>query len=680
MWALFAAVALLWPSRIAGTFDGIPLETPAKAILLGLVLPCLLWFHASFLRTRVARAAIVVLAAWKIVMAVALVPDGWCVRFEPTRPLVSDAKSTVPHSWDVRADWLSDEPACSAVMRRDYHGLGEFPAWFFNLPPPSESWPAAEDRPPAARTAMTVTGFLHARRAGTFDLELTQDMAPAVYVDGELVRGPIELAPGTHRIRVDAMLTGDYWRFIPRWDGADLWSSAIATMKRPASLDVILRPIGGWAVTFLAAVLLVGWLVSFLGRVRSLPVILWTVAASAIIGTLAASRYADLARWGVVALSGASLVRVRAGLKNLFGAFVLIGIPWLTLSAVVHRAFIGRFIWYPAGHDYWMYQRFGYRIVMQGYWLEGGSKTFYFQPFYRWVSGLLHLVFGDSSVGEMFWDAACLLATALLAFHLTKKAAGFRCGLAAAATTLAVVAIGAPWALVGRGLSEITSAGFLYLSVFFLLRSRRNQVAYAIAAGVLATLAFYTRLNNLPMAVGIAAFALPSPVPSRLAWRPPIRLARVPWRSVVAFATVLGLGVLAFAWRTWYYSGVFSVFHGTQRHFAPVMVWQPGASFLAGCRRAADSIAMVLTLHDPPIFDWKALPVLVGAAIAPLALFGMPRLRDLPAAPILFFLIGLSAAVVSRGSAYEGRFSVHIIAITCALTTIAASKLINRAK
>ena len=49
-----------------------------------------------------------------------------------------------------------------------------------------------------------------------------------------------------------------------------------------------------------------------------------------------------------------------------------------------------------------MYQRFAYRIVMQGYWLEGGSTVFYFQAFYRWIVGLLHVVFGDSSVGEWY--------------------------------------------------------------------------------------------------------------------------------------------------------------------------------------------------------------------------------------------------------------------------------------
>jgi len=49
-------------------------------------------------------------------------------------------------------------------------------------------------------------------------------------------------------------------------------------------------------------------------------------------------------------------------------------------------------------------------IYMHGFWLEAGTKTFDYQALYRWNHGALHLVFGDSSVGETYLDASCLLA------------------------------------------------------------------------------------------------------------------------------------------------------------------------------------------------------------------------------------------------------------------------------
>ena len=86
----------------------------------------------------------------------------------------------------------------------------------------------------------------------------------------------------------------------------------------------------------------------------------------------------------------------------------------------------------------------------------------------------------------------------------------------------------------------------------------------APAPGVLATLAFYTRLNNLPMALAVARsrcrFA------SRFGRRPAPNMGHA---NIVAdrgtVVSALCLGLVLFAWRTWHYTGVFSVFYGTQR-------------------------------------------------------------------------------------------------------------------
>ena len=76
---------------------------------------------------------------------------------------------------------------------------------------------------------------------------------------------------------------------------------------------------------------------------------------------------------------------------------------------------------------------------------------------------------------------------------------------------------------------------------------------------------------------------------------------------------------------------------------------------------------LVLTLNEPARFDPYALPVLVGAAAAALAVARAPRLRALPLPAVLFFVFTIAAALVARGSAYSGRVSLHAIPITCAL-------------
>src|ERR1700675_2072213 len=50
VWGLLAAIAVLWPGRLSGALDGVPLDGLAEAIVIGVVLPALCWFHPRVLR------------------------------------------------------------------------------------------------------------------------------------------------------------------------------------------------------------------------------------------------------------------------------------------------------------------------------------------------------------------------------------------------------------------------------------------------------------------------------------------------------------------------------------------------------------------------------------------------------------------------------------------------------
>jgi hypothetical protein len=685
-WGIVGAGALLWPSRLSGPLDGIPLDTTGKALVLGIVLPVLWWFHSQFLATRFARACILALIAWKAVTAAALVQDGWCVRFVPSAPLTKDAGGA-PHSWDVRADWRAADPSCSAIMRRPYGQLSEFPVWFFNLPPADDNLPTATDRPPGATMAMTVRGFLRPRAPGRLQIITSPDVAATVGIDGAIVRpkgGPsheaandgMTLTPLAHAVMVGARLTGDRWQFMPQWNGSDLWAGPwpgpMATLAKPSRVDVAVRPWGNWVVPLLVAALMLGWLASVFKRIHDLSILGWATGASCCAAAVSATASTALMPWSVAALALAVFVPVPSRLRNIFGAFVLIGVPWLTLIAALTAPGIGRFTMYTAGDDWWTFQRYAYRIFLQGYWLEGGQHTFWFQPLYRWVAGSLHVIFGDSSVGEWYWDGACLLATALFSFHVTKVFAGFRWGLVAAVTTLFVIANGRPWGFIGRGLSEITSAGLIYLAALFALRSRDGSLHAAIAAGVLATLAFYTRLNNLPMVFAVCLFALPVAQPIRDIWRPSVLWQHASLRTFAAVVGTVCVGMVVFAVRTWHYTGVFSVFYGTTLYRNAL--WQPGVSIGALAERMASSALMTLTMNDPPRLEPDAIPLLLGAAVSVLALTGLGRLGALPLVAVLFCLAALAGSLVARGEAYAGRFSIHMIAVTTTIVVCTAAQ------
>ena len=239
--------------------------------------------------------------------------------------------------------------------------------------------------------------------------------------------------------------------------------------------------------------------------------------------------------------------------------------------------------------------------------------------------------------------------------------------------TLAVFALGSTWRYIGLGLSESSAAGFAYVAALLALKSRRGRWGLALAAGALATLSFYTRLNNLPLAIGVVVFALPVRLPARTAFRPRIWMRRADWRTGAGVCAGLGVGLLLFAWRTWHYRGVFSVFRGTSLRMHAV--WQPGMSLGAYVRAMTESVLMVLTMNVPAQFDPRALPVIGGFVCALGAIAGVPRLRELPLAAVLFCVAGISGFLVASDTAYAGRFSIHLIGVTSALVTCTAAFL-----
>jgi hypothetical protein len=295
--------------------------------------------------------------------------------------------------------------------------------------------------------------------------------------------------------------------------------------------------------------------------------------------------------------------------------------------------------------------------------------TFWFQPFYRWIVGLLHLVFGDSSVGEAFLDGGCVLAMGLFAFAVTKARAGFRWGLIAAVATLGVYAVGTTWWHLGRGLADTSSAGLIYLAALIALRGRNGRWGAALACGLIATIAFYTRLNQLPLVMALAVFALPLRTPIRRAFQPSTWLARSTWPTIVTIWATLGAGVLFLAWRSYHYNGVFSILYGTSGYRQAI--WQPGMSLTAYVRALASSVLMQATMNDPPQFDARAIPIMAGLSLSVLAVAGVRRLRDLPAGLVLFCLAGVAGAFIARGDGYPGRFSIHLIGVACAVVACA---------
>ena len=677
-WSLVAAIALLWPGRVLGMFDGAPLSGAAEAIVIGLVVPALWWFDRRFLATWAARAAIVALLVLKV-SGLMLTPQGLCARFTTAAPFTGEIATIgineplgILRSWDVRADWRADSPACTAIVDRSYLAAADFPAWWVNL--------IDFIHPGRPDLALDLSGQFSVDEAGMFSLAAADGMAITGTVGQQSVTAApggslsVPLEAGIHPVALHATLTGDQWSLMPMWNGRDAWSSATFTTAPPVTLDRAAGVVG--ALTNLLVIgLVLGWTTFALRSLQAERLLLlWVVASAAAFAWLGTEP--RLERFAGVALVAALVVPASLRWRNLRGAFLMIGVPWLAFFAAHSFSNIGRFTAY-SGDDWLAYQVAGYRIFMHGYWLEGGSLAFDYQPLYRWITGSLHLIFGDSSVGETYLDAACLLSGGLLAFHLAKVRAGYRAGLAAAVATLATFTVGTIWYFPGRGLSEIVAAGFSFLAAFFLMRARLGRWTSLLAGAAMAVLMFYTRLNHLIFAASLVVLLLPlrvSSLPSAVI----AALARARVRLALAYSGLVASGVALFMLRTWWYTGVVSLFYGTSlknndtglriQTLASADVWT----------RIAHSLASLIWVNEPPQPDIRAAFVFTGVVAALLAVLQAPVLKEMPVVIVVLIAGTMASGLFVHTHNYPGRMS-STLAPPAAAAAVIAVVLMGRA-
>jgi hypothetical protein len=679
---LLLLIAAWWPSRITGLLDGAPFDNAADALILGLLLPLMLWLTPEAFRTRRAYVVIVLLLGWKAFGSAALIQDGLCTRVEPSRPYVIDGTGA-PKSWDARADWRAADPRCTAITTGAYLADEEFPVWFFNLPSATIGEPpSAEDLPPRAVTRLTMRGTILARTPGVLQVQTSSSVAAGLNVDGQAASiDGVQLAAGAHDVVINATLTDSGWRLAPHWNEADLFAALPVTISPPSALDRAVRPWARWIPVALLGILVLMGVSSAWQRISDWRIASWvglSIAAGAAVGAWMPPR-----RWhyAMLALVAAARLPMSERLRNVRGAFVLLAPFWLALHVVDTYYDLGfnRMQLLAPGNDWWQFQRFAYRIYMQGYWLEGGEVTFWFQPLYRWIAGALHMLFGQSQTGENYWDAVAILVIALFSFEVVRQLRGFRWGIVAGALALTTYLSGPGHVFIGRGLSEISSAGFIYLSALCVIAAREpRSLRLLLAAGVFGVLGVWTRLNNLPMALAAAIFAWPLDAPASTIWKPREWTGNL-WRpAAVAVPAALAIGMGLFALRTWHYTGEFSVFFGTQG--GARAVWQPGMSLGDAASAAFSSVMMVATTTDPPRFHNGAVPILAGAALSAMAFVGVPLVRRLPLALVVFTIAGFASALLARGSAYSGRFSVHVVGATVAVLISAIAAVYYRFK
>jgi hypothetical protein len=661
LWGIALIVAVVWPGRLVGPLDGVPFDAPHEALLLAAVLT-VLWFLApAFLRTRTARALIGTLLVWKVAGWLLLTQSGLCATFlaapQPDMPM-----QTQP-SWDARTLW-SPRGGCSAILTRPYLAFEGFPAWMINILPEAA-------RPPGGTFGLRASGVVVTRADAPLRMSGGAGARPSGEIDGRAIGPadwPVSLAPGVHRVDVSIALRGTSWQFVPRLGDSVLFDAADTFVTRPTVVD---RAVGRWArwiTPGIVTALLVMWTAfAFRALQPTVAMVGWAAAASMAAFALGVFVQPPVVRFTMLGLLPAAFLAVPERSRTLRSAFLLVALPWLAFFAGRSLHDVGHFVVYTSGDDWWTFQRHAYEIFMQRLWFEGGEKTFWNQPLYRWTAGALHLIFGDSSAGEMYLDAAGVAVGAMFAFAAVSRLTSFRVGVLAAVLVLNVSMLGPNWYGIGRGLSEISAAMCVYLAAFALRRTDGRAWKNALVAGLCAMLAFFTRLNQLVLLASMLLLLIPEAVEAGSAFRVRDIWRRLPKAAGAIYLSCIVLAVLAITTRTWFYTGRFSLFFGTQRDLVSTGLGLSTIFSKAAWGHALESVAMIVTVQDPPRLDPRVVIVTIGAACAVLGLLAVPVVRRLPLGLAVFCVGAFAGGLLVRGSGYAGRFSVQLIPVGTAV-------------
>jgi hypothetical protein len=578
---------------------------------------------------------------------------------------------------------------------RPYDDLAEFPAWGINIPSidtvrvSRDSTVVRVDslRPPVGRYHLSIEGAFVTRRAGVLSLKLGRDVEVTGRVGNVAIpsqRGgllSIPVAPGEHQVSFALELSGDDWRWIPAWGERDLFTALPTGLHDGAVNSGIVVKVVSWTTTLLVLGLLISWGLSAARTLRPpMGIGLWAVVSFLAATGLGLASSTGIQRWSCLALPLAAGIRVPARLQNWRGALLLVGPPWLGLFAARSLGYVGRFTLCCPGDDWLQFKRLAYQIFMEHRWLEGGDVASMAQLLYRWITGILHLAFGDSNVGALYLDVFGVLAGAALAFEVTRRFRSFRAGIVAGSLTLATFAIGPNWGWIGRGLSEITAMALFSLAALNLMEARPGSLNRALFAGILGTLGVFTRLNLLPLALGLTVFALPPGATAGSLWRPREQWYRAAKGSVGVYLACLFAGLALLAIRNWVYTGHLRLIMSEQMTIIGTGLGRSIQSLWSAeaWGKAMESVAMIVTVRDPPGIDLRSALVVVGFISATLGLLKIRVLRELPLRLAVPCIASVAGGLVARGTAYSGRFSIHLIPFGVSATICAALLLLER--
>ncbi|MBF0312107.1 MAG: glycosyltransferase family 39 protein [Oligoflexia bacterium] len=476
----------------------------------------------------------------------------------------------------------------------------------------------------------------------------------------------LQIPAGTHEIALNLLITGgSEWKFLTLWNGKDLYKNTLVTTERPKSYEKYSYNLMNITIILLLVSLLGLWIYSTIKTLQlTLFQLFWISSSSSLLFFLGQHNFLD--RICVTLLVLGLLIPIQEHHKNSKVAYLLIGLPWVSYFVGLNFNSLGLFNLYTPGDDFTSYQGLAYTIFFEGEWFRGGSNFFDLQPLYRWIVGLLHCLFGDTSTGEKFLDTLSVSIMGMFVLHVVHECTkNFKYALASMVIFLMVFTIGVNYYHIGKGLQEIVGSTFAYSMGFFILKYYRyNSKRYLIFGGLFAMLSFFTRMDYLPFVLVLTfALSIPLSTPTRDWFSVLLDFKKIRYQAILFNVSACIVGFLILSLHGKIYGGMF------RPHPFHFLTDSQDYSFLV----VLDSILRIATVHEPyilnPVKNIRAMLVTVGCASALLSLMKMPLFGRLPMT-LSFACLGgfVFTIIVPYWNAYCGRFSIHIIPLAVSLS------------
>ncbi len=681
--ASLAALAgvLALPSGVESALDGLPWMKPGEALIVTAALPLLLLLDRKWLSFRPALYFITILLCLKLVLALYAPQAGWCLRVHSGPDTARTG--TVEKTWE--GVWRS---GCSAILAKPYVMSRDFPAEWLNRLDQNQR---RETTPHILLAGYAVVpegwglavaaggirgGLLRARddSGGLLEVPLVKqpnqagglagDKLPSglLAVNGRLAYGPltgsnwslIPLLVGPKGQVIPANGMGVLWRdragisLSPEWFnrlrliakavfwGLGLWLaswlvSALITLSR----DGVLTSSVVWAML---AGLVVWWL---LPRVGHDPLFVPHGAAFAGLGVLT-----------ILGFRKNAMESQSAGLAILLaiGPMLLIhfGSQWAVEA--------GRFSFYTVGDDWLTYQRMARSIVLEGDpLLSKNSPVFLYQPLYRYLAALLHVLFGPSALAQNMLDLWAAIGGAGLCAALTHRLGAKAAWGFLAAWLYVNYELGDRFLLhIGLGLQEHAAMLFMLLAAWAALRAREKAV-WIWLAGAMAMLGFWLRMDHLGVLAGLGLLVVAESGGGLIAaWGELIKKAWAVRRSLCIYWGFLAAAALLVLLRNWLIGGEWVLLHPANKDFLHNPLWHNLLALMDvidGSDRG--SLISAWVLWPGTLLGLAALVMRLGP------------LRNYPLALGLSLAGLLAPYLYVQANAYFPRWSVHLLPLAC---------------